>query len=415
MILRSIVGIFIIISCNGWLIISYTRTLSSSLSLQTFSTNLQNDMHTAGATAAANLTKVDQGSKAPSSSVNASSIWSRMKSSFYASGGKNKQDDQVVERSQSQSVVNESEANLAEVLRSVKEEEEKWQLTNRSISEKDDADTNDSLLGGTIIVPGGGELSLANNKGNESPGLSFRASMAGVSMADISLLAGEEDQANDKKAEAKEETSVLVPGDICLLGSTIETLARDDAAKAGGIDLKMPFEDDDASVADGKAKDESTPITGLVDATATGGDDETFGQVFAGIGERMFLSDTVDAPETAPVATNVTLKVADENAAPTTPTASGTSKYRTFLVAFIGLCLLSPFAWLNFANVEDGSVPTPTTVDIVPPKAVESVEPVHETTLTNDEPTKANTSCFVGGVEYAFGAPYPSSDGCSNW
>jgi len=369
-------------------------------------------MHTAGATAAANLTKVDQGSKAPSSSVNASSIWSRMKSSFYASGGKNKQDDQVVERSQSQSMVNESEANLAEVLRNVKEEEEKWQLTNRSISEKDDADTNDSLLGGTIIVPGGGELSLANNKGNESPGLSFRASMAGVSMAEISLLAGEEDQANDKKAEAKEETSVLVPGDICLLGSTIETLARDDAC---GIDLKMPFEDDDASVADGKARDGSTPITGLVDATATGGDDETFGQVFAGIGERMFLSDTVDAPETAPVATNVTLKVADENAAPTTPTASGTSKYRTFLVAFIGLCLLSPFAWLNFANVEDGSVPTPTTVDIVPPKAVESVEPVHETTLTNDEPTKANTSCFVGGVEYAFGAPYPSSDGCSNW
>lgn len=373
-------------------------------------------MHTpgAGATATANLTKVDQGSKAPSSSVNTSSIWSRMKSSFYASGGKNKQDDQVVERSQferSQSKVNESEANLAEILLSVKEEEEKWQLTNRSISEKDDADTNDSLVGGTIIVPGGGELSLANNKGNESPGLSFRASMAGVSMADISLLAGEEEQANDKKAEAKEETSVLAPGDICLLGSTIETLARDDAAKAGGIDLKMPFEDDDASVADGKAKDESTPITGLVDATANGGDDETFGQVFAGIGERMFLSDTVDAPETDPVATNVTLKARDENAAPTMPTASSASKHRAYLVAFIGLCLLSPLAWLNF-NVEDDSVPTPTTVDIVPPKAV---EPVHETTLTNDEPTKANTSCFVGGVEYAFGASYPSSDGCSNW
>lgn len=375
-------------------------------------------MHTAGAgaTAAANLTKVDQGSKAPSSSVNASSIWSRMKSSFYASGGKNKQDDQVVERSQSQSMVNESEANLAEVLRSVKEEEEKWQLTNRSISEKDDADTNDSLLGGTIIVPGGGELSLTNNKGNESPGLSFRASMAGVSMADISLLVGEEDQANDKKAEAKEETSVLVPGDICLLGSTIETLARDDAAKAGGIDLKMPFEDDDASVADGKAKDESTPITGLVDATATGGDDETFGQVFAGIGERMFLSDTVDsAPETAPDATNGAPKVADENAAPTTPTASGTSKYRTFLVAFIGLCLLSPFAWLNFANVEDGSVPIQSTVDIVPPKAVDTGEPVDKTTPTNDEPTKSKTSCVVDGVEYSFGTPYPSSDGCSNW
>ena len=373
-------------------------------------------MHTAGATAAANVTKVDQGSKAPSSSVNTSSIWSRMKSSFYASGGKNKQDDQVVERSQSQSMVNESEANLAEVLRSVKEEEEKWQLTNRSISEKDDADTNDSLLGGTIIVPGGGELSLANNKGNESPGLSFRASMAGVSMADISLLAGEEDQTNDKKAEAKEETSVLVPGDICLLGSTIETLARDDAAKAGGIDLKMPFEDDDASVVDGKAKDESTPITGLVDATATGGDDETFGQVFASIGERMFLSDTVDsAPETAPDATNGAPKVADENAAPTTPTASGTSKYRTFLVAFIGLCLLSPFAWLNFANVEDGIVPIQSTVDIVPPKAVDTVEPVDETTPTNDEPTKAKTSCVVDGVEYSFGTPYPSSDGCSNW
>ncbi len=369
-------------------------------------------MHTAGATAAAaaaaaaNLTKVDQGSKAPSSSGNTSSIWSRMKSSFYASGSKNKQDDQVVERSQSK--VNESEANLAEILRSVKEEEEKWQLTNRSILEKDDADTNDSLVGGTIIVPDGGELSLTNNKGNESPGLSFRASMAGASMADISLLAGEEEQTNDKKVEAKEETSVLVPGDICLLGSTIETLARDDAAKAGDIDLKMPFEDDDASVADGKAKDESTPITGLVDATATDGDDEAFGQVFAGIGERMFLSDTVDnAPETAPVATNGTLKASDENAAPPAPTS-----HRAFLVAIIGLCLVSPLAWLNS---NDDSIPIQSTVDIVPPKAVETVEPVHETTLTNGEPTEANTSCVVDGVEYAFGTPFPSSDGCSIW
>ena len=393
---------------------SSSHILSSSLSLQTFSlTYLQNDVPTAGATAAvaANLTKVDQGSKAPSSSGNTSSgFWSRMKSSFYASGSKNKQDDQVVERSQP--AVNESEANLAEILRSVKEEEEKWQLTN-----KDDADTNDSLVGGTIIVPDGGELSLANNnKGNESPGLSFRASMAGASMADISLLAGEEEQADDEKVEAKEETSVLVPGDICLLGSTIETLARDDAAKAGDIDLKMPFEDDDASVADGKAKDESTPITGLVDATATDGDDEAFGQVFAGIGERMFLSDTVDnAPETAPVVTNGTLETSDENAAPPAPTASNPSKHRAFLVAFIGLCIVSPLAWFNFANVEDDIVSTPSTVDIVPPKAVETVEPVHETTLTNDEPTEANTSCIVDGVKYAFGSPYPSSDGCSNW
>ena len=393
---------------------SSSHILSSSLSLQTFSlTYLQNDVPTAGATAAvaANLTKVDQGSKAPSSSGNTSSgFWSRMKSSFYASGSKNKQDDQVVEPSQA-SMVNESEANLAEILRSVKEEEEKWQLTN-----KDDADTNDSLVGGTIIVPDGGELSLANNnKGNESPGLSFRASMAGASMADISLLAGEEEQADDEKVEAKEETSVLVPGDICLLGSTIETLARDDAAKAGDIDLKMPFEDDDASIADGKAKDESTPITGLVDATATDGDDEAFGQVFAGIGERMFLSDTVDnAPETAPVATDGTLKASDENAAPPAPTASNTSKHRAFLVAFIGLCLVSPLAWLN-SNVEDDNVPIQSTVDIAPPKAVETVEPVHETTPTNDEPTEANTSCFVDGVEYAFGSPYPSSDGCSNW
>eukprot|EP00563_Minutocellus_polymorphus_P005054 CAMPEP_0181029722 /NCGR_PEP_ID=MMETSP1070-20121207/5350_1 /TAXON_ID=265543 /ORGANISM="Minutocellus polymorphus, Strain NH13" /LENGTH=630 /DNA_ID=CAMNT_0023107051 /DNA_START=295 /DNA_END=2187 /DNA_ORIENTATION=- len=426
-----------------------------------------NDMHTAtaGAGAAAALSKVDQGSKAPSSSGNTSSIWSRMKSSFYAGGGKNQQDEQESEKEkadrdtsteaeaeanepshsqkkrkllieQSQSIVNKSEANLAEALRKTKEEEEKWQLTNRSIFEKDDVDADDSLVGGTIIVPDGGELSLAE-RGNESPGLSFRASMAEASMADIFLLEGGEEQTNDKKGteekvEAK-EPSVPVLDDICLLGSTIDTLVRDDATKVDDLDLKIPAEndaakvggaadlehkkkEDDSSVSDDKAQDESTPIACLGDSTAAGGDDGTFGQAFAGIGERMFLSDAVNnapenAPETAPVATTGTPKTNDENAAAPAPTAGvGKNKYRMRLFAFVCLCLALSFAWVNL-NVESDSAPVPmSTVDVVLPKAV---EPVHGTTLT-DEPSKANTSCVVDGVEYAFGTPYLSSDGYSN-
>lgn len=419
------------------------------------------------ATAAATLPKTEQGSKAPSSTGNTSSIWSRMKSSFYASGGKAKQaeqevtlgaadvttiaandDDKVVAepKDDSQSFINKSEANLAKALRKAREEEEKWQitkLTDQTLLDNDNdnlASEADSLVGGTIIVPDGGELPVTD-KGSVSPGLSFRASMA-----DISLLEGEgatNEKQNttgkctqfyaEEKVEAK-EASLRLPDDISLLGSTIESFVRDDPARVAYFDRKMPAEDGAAKVegvselrdaneddADDKARNELAPIVGLGDRTASDNDDKTFGQAFADIGEQMFQS---DAPEISSIVTATsTPKINAEGSAPA-PTsgvadnANGRSKYHLCVLAFGVFCLALSTA-LSHYNFEEDIAPIPApsaAVDVVPsPKAA---VPVQETT-TSDEPADADltrnarTSCVVGGVEYAFGTPYYNSDGCN--
>ena len=362
------------------------------------------------AAVAATLSKTDQGSKAPSSSGNTSSIWSRMKSSFYTSGGKAKHNEREVAQAddgkdltdlaaeesepqqlladETQSLVNKSEANLAEALRRAKEEEEKWQITNlvnqTTLDSGDDnlVSEDDSLVGGTIIVPDGGELSAAD-KASVSPGLSFRASMADISLLEDENGINQKQTSAEKEVEemaAAKKSSAPLPDDVGLLGSTIESLLHgerpakadipnrkmpadtDDAARANGVAMLEDLEDankDDASDADNKAKDEPAPIVGLGDRPATGSDEEVFGQAFAGIGEQMFLSDATDnAPEIAPVTTAAnTSKINDENAAPE-PTgcsahnAHGRSKHHLWILSFGGLCLALISVVYSHYNVE---------------------------------------------------------------
>ena len=434
------------------------------------------------AAVAPTLSKTDQGSKAPSSSGNTSSIWSRMKSSFYTSGGKAKHNEREVAQAddgkdltdlaaeesepqqlladETQSLVNKSEANLAEALRRAKEEEEKWQITNlvnqTTLDSGDDnlVSEDDSLVGGTIIVPDGGELSAAD-KASVSPGLSFRASMADISLLEDENGINQKQTSAEKEVEemaAAKKSSAPLPDDVGLLGSTIERLLHgerpakadipnrkmpadtDDAARANGVAMLEDLEDankDDASDADNKAKDEPAPIVGLGDRPATGSDEEVFGQAFAGIGEQMFLSDATDnAPEIAPVTTAAnTSKINDENAAPE-PTgcsahnAHGRSKHHLWILSFGGLCLALISVVYSHYNVEGAIAPFPAppeTVDLAPHE--KAAEPVHETPsasiteeLSNaDLAAYVKESCVVDGVEYAFGTPYYNSDGCNYW
>lgn len=441
-------------------------------------------MPSTAAAAAAALSKTDskadQGSKAPSSTGNTSSIWSRMKSSFYTSGSKAKQDEQAVAQAangkeltdiaaeepedkqfvaeETQSFVNKSEANLAEALRRAREEEEKWQITNlanqTALDHEDDnlVSDADSLVGGTIIIHDGGELSVAG-KDSVSPGLSFRASMADISLLEDEGEINEKQTSTEKDAEkmaAAKETSAPLPDGIGLLGSTIESLIHEDRpAKKGYLDRMMPADTDDAAkvngvaklkgannhdasdIDDNKAKDESAPIVGPGNLIAAGSDDETFGQAFVGIGEQMFLSDAINkAPGIAPEAT--TAKINDESAAPLSAAPVSTSDvahnvrgsmYHLWILAFGGLCVtILSLAWSHY-NVEQGviaPVPGPSeTIDLVLPEAT---EPVHETPstsipteLSDADLASTKTSCVVDGVEYAFGTPYYNSDGCNYW
>ena len=441
-------------------------------------------MPSTAAAAAAALSKTDskadQGSKAPSSTGNTSSIWSRMKSSFYTSGSKAKQDEQAVAQAangkeltdiaaeepedkqfvaeETQSFVNKSEANLAEALRRAREEEEKWQITNLANQTAVDnygdnlVSEADSLVGGTIIVPDGGELSVAD-KDSVSPGLSFRASMADISLLEDEGGINEKQTSTEKDAEkmaAAKETSAPLPDGIGLLGSTIESLIHedqpakadylerimptdtDDAAKVNGVAMLEGVNNHDASDTDDKAKDESARIVGPGNLTTAGSDDETFGQAFVGIGEQMFLSDAINkAPDIAPEAT--TAKINDESAAPlsTAPVSTsgtarnvrGRSMYHLWILAFGGICItILSLVWSHY-NVEGIIAPVPEpseTVDFVLPEAT---EPVHETPSTSSIPTELSdadltstkTSCVVNGVEYAFGTPYYNSDGCNYW
>jgi len=398
-----------------------------------------------------------------------------MKSSFYASGGKAKQAEQEVTlgaaaaaattiaaddeekvvaepKADSQSFINKSEANLAKALRKAREEEEKWQitkLTDQTLLDNDNdnlASEADSLVGGTIIVPDSGELPVTD-KGSVSPGLSFRASMADISLLEVEGATNENQNTTGKctkddaeeKVEAK-EASLRLPDDISLLGSTIESFVRDDPARVAYFDRKMPAEDGAAKVegvselrdaneddADDKARNELAPIVGLGDRTASDNDDKTFGQAFADIGEQMFQSDAVNnAPKISSIVTTTsTPKINAEGSAPA-PTSgvadnvNGRSKYHLCVLAFGVFCLALSSA-LSHYNFEEDIAPIPApsaAVDVVPsPKAA---VPVQETT-TSDEPADADltrnarTSCVVGGVEYAFGTPYYNSDGCNYW
>ena len=235
--------------------------LSSTSSHHINNTYFQNDMPSTTAPALSKTdSKADQGSKAPSSTGNTSSIWSRMKSSFYTSGGKAKQDDQELAQAangkeladlaaeesedkqfvaeETQSFVNKSEANLAEALRRAREEEEKWQITNlanqTALDHEDDnlVSDADSLVGGTIIIHEGGELSVAGKDSvSRSPGLSFRASMADISLLEDEGEINEKQTSTEKDAEkmaAAKETSAPLPDGIGLLGSTIESLIHED-------------------------------------------------------------------------------------------------------------------------------------------------------------------------------------------
>ena len=398
-----------------------------------------------------------------------------MKSSFYTSGGKAKQHEQEFAQAangkeltdlaaqepeakqllaeETQSFVNKSEANLAEALRRAREEEEKWQITNlANQTALDNDDDNlvseaDSLVGGTIIVPDGGELSVAD-KDSMSPGLSFRASMADISLLEDEGGINEKKTSTEKDAEemtVAKETPAPLPDDIGLLGSTIESLIHedrpakadslgrmvpadtDDAAKINGAAMLEGVNNHDASATDDKAKDESAPIVGPGNLTTAGSDDETFGQAFAGIGEQMFLSDAINnAPDIAPKAT--TANINDESAAHLSTSGvahnvRGRSMYHLWVLAFGGLCItILSLAWSHY-NVEGVIAPVPgpsETVDLVLPEAT---EPVHETPSTTipeelsdaDLTTLTRTSCIVDGVEYAFGTPYYNSDGCNYW
>ena len=468
-------GLFLIHSC-------FYVDISSSLSflhlISPHQQYFQNDMPSTTAPALSKTdSKADQGSKAPSSTGNTSSIWSRMKSSFYTSGGKAKQDEQELAQAanrkeladlaaeepedkqfvaeETQSFVNKSEANLAEALRRAREEEEKWQITNLANQNHDDdnlVSEADSLVGGTIIVPDGGELSVAD-KDSVSPGLSFRASMADLSLLEDEGGINEKQTSTEKDADkmaAAKETSAPLPDGIGLLGSTIESLIHedrpakadyldrmmpadaDDAAKVNGVAMLEGVNNHDASDTDDKAKDESAPIVGPGNITTAGSDDETFGQAFVGIGEQMFLSDAINkAPDIAPEAT--TAKINDESAAPlsTAPVSTsgtarnvrGRSMYHLWILAFGGICItILSLVWSHY-NVEGVIAPVPEpseTVDFVLPEAT---EPVHETPSTSSIPTELSdadltstkTSCVVNGVEYAFGTPYYNSDGCNYW